>query len=112
MPEADGRLNALDQAAILTHLGSKWKHRKCPCCETERWIAGQHLLRDDFVTALPQVIDGEVSIVPYVALFCANCGYVLRFNAAMIPGLLPTENYERRVEEPPATAPAKEVSGG
>ncbi len=81
MPNPSAEISQEDRAKIDRWLVDKWKVRNCPICGTAKWLAAHHFLLDE--TPGP---DASI-VVPYVALFCANCAYTVRFNAALM-GLL------------------------
>lgn len=56
---------------------------ECPCCHHKQWSLANHYLIDNMVAGNGVTILSDEAVL-YYAMFCANCGYTMRFNAAIV----------------------------
>lgn len=91
MPDDYGKLSEQEQLDIEIWLSTRWTRRECPCCGVNEWIPADHILIDTTYsgvfgpsTPVTTLIHRMLTVVPYVARFCGNCGYTVRFNRAMM----------------------------
>ncbi len=103
MPEADGRLTPEERQKIANHLQKQGGGRPFPCafCGKQEWIIGNHFVQD-FVQATE---DGFHS-VPCYALFCATCGFCVRFNATLVDAIISGQVSKDLANATPANAPS------
>lgn len=120
MPDADCRLTHEEVEDIKAFLKRARDHgapnlpkaHPCPYCGKSDWTMGGHLIMDPIIDGgmFPTTLSGssivqpswkDISFVPYVAFFCRNCHYTMRFNAAMM-GMFKNQQ-ETTTEPPPQT---------
>ena len=104
MPDQDGKLSPEESETALGFISSHWRgNRACPFCGATSWTLANRVFKaEPFVTTPGMImLTGGVSF-PFLALVCANCGYVYQFSAVI------AKVVESTAKQPTTAMPAPE----
>ncbi|HLO39707.1 MAG TPA: hypothetical protein VK176_01690 [Phycisphaerales bacterium] len=83
MPGPHGEILPDEMQKIQQWIDARWQNRKCPACGLNDWASSSYYFKD-LVGARDFHVGPAAKFMPYVAFFCQNCGYAMRFNALLM----------------------------